>query len=237
MTTLRSRMQELQRLLEGHQQSEAENLAIGRAAKATERLGAQLDTVQKLSVSAVELRNHEMPIQRPSSLDLVREALDHAQQEAREDGLAAGRGDEPVVVKLTNQLAQELKEQVIPAWARFKQHRPPPVIDEQLLDLAVEDDPDLSQRYELRLTSLTALSHQTAPAAGDVSRWSSLVQELREISTQVAATAPSQAVREFVAAAGSDAGATVELLEEESVRRWLDEQGRRERYRVFTVSR
>lgn len=237
MTTIRSRMQELQRLLEGHQQSEAENLAIGRAAKATERLEAQLEAVQKLSVSAVELRNHEMSLQRPSSLDLVHEALEHAQQEAREDGLAAGRGDEPVVVRLTGQLAEELKEQVIPAWTRFKQHRPPPVIDEQLRDLAVEDDPDLAQRYELRLTSLVTLSHKVAPAAGDVDRWSSLVQELREISAQVAATAPSEEVRQFVAAAGSDAGAPVELLEEDSVLRWLDEQGRRERYRVFTVSR
>ena len=237
MTTLRARIGELDRHLRGHREDEAEQLAVGKTQRVARAASGHAARSARLTPSVAELRRAGIEVETPSALDLITDAIEEAREQSRADGLAAGRGDEPSVVRLAKAVADETAAAVKPAWQRLKAHERPPKIDEELLSIAAADEPAIEQRYELTKTALLPLLEKQEPGEGDVQRWRELVAELRTVEGQVSAAAPSEDVRTFLTEAASQHGASLDWMDSEDVRQWLSHGERRSRFRIFARGR
>ena len=231
--TLRTRTEELARILEGHQADEEEALAIGRLAGFARSLDSDVTRLSGYVDAGAELQRHNTVAVAPGQLAAFAESIEFALAEAEVDGLAAGRGNEPGVVQLAADVRQETASSVRRAWKDLKQRHRPPDVDEELLGLAAQEDSTLTRRYESAQTRLYVLREKEWPAEGDVSSWLETVDECRAIADEVASRAPSQEVVDFLREAGSPAGAPLERLTSSEVKAWLDEGDRSQRYRVF----
>lgn len=237
MTTLRARIGELDRHLKGHQEGEAEQLAVGRTRKFARQASSQAAKAAQLVPSIAELRRADVEVDAPAALDLLAAAIGEAREQSRVDGLAAGRSDEPSVVRLSKMIADETAAAVKPAWQHLKLQESPPIIDEELLSIASADEPELERRYEVAQTALFPLQHRPEPDEGDVKRWRQVVAELRDIAGRVSAAAPSEDVRSFLTAAASRQGACLDALDSEDVLQWLSDGDRRARFRIWARGR
>ncbi len=237
MTTLRARLGDLDRHLQGHQEDEAEQLAVGRVRRFAQQVTSHAARSARLTPSVAELRRAGIEVETPSALDLMTGAIEQAREQSRADGLAAGRGDEPSVVRLAKAVADETAAAVKPAWQRLKAHERPPSIDEELLSIAAADEPAIEQRYEVTKMALLPLLEKPEPGEGDVQRWRERVAELRAVEGQVSAAAPSEDVRAFLTEAAGQHGASLDWMDSEDVRQWLSQGDRRSRFQIFARGR
>jgi hypothetical protein len=235
--TLRVQLNELGRHLRGHQEDAQERLAIGRAQRAVKELQGTVEALARLVDALSELHGSGVAVVAPPALELLPSALEEAVTAARDDGLVAGRGDEASVLRLARTLLAEVRAQVAPAWQALKQQQPPPLIDEDLIDLATEADSTLRNRYEFAMGALLPLQERSEPKEGDVQQWHSRIGELRDIARRVTEAAPSDEVRQFLTAAASREGARLDHLESPEVQAWLSESERVDRYRVVARDR
>lgn len=234
MTTLRANIGDLDRLLRGHQENAQEKLAIGRVLTATRELRDKAEKLIGLAASIEELRRAGVPVEAPSALKTLPDALKEAREAAQADPLVAGRGDDPTVVRLARSLVSDVKQQVTPAWFKLKEDKPIPDVDEELLEMVSESDNELAQKYEVAAAALFALRERAEPKEGDVERWSCNVDVLRQVAQRAAELAPSDAVRTFLEAASSRTGASIEQLDDPDVRAWLAVGNRAQRFRVHS---
>jgi hypothetical protein len=237
MTTFRARIGELDRHLKGHQEDEAEQLAVGRTRKFAQQVSGHAARTAQLVPSVAELRRADIVVELPAALQLLPVAIEEARAAALDDGLAPGRADEPAVVQFARATADEVKAAVAPAWQALKQQDFPPSIDPDLLSLVAEDEPELEQRYEFAATAVLRLSERTEPGVGDVEEWRRRVAELREIARRVTAAAPSEEVRSFLTAASSPQGAPLTSMDSNDVRQWLGDGDRSARFRIVARGR
>jgi len=237
MTTFRARIGELDRHLKGHQEDEAEQLAVGRTRRAARQTSGHAGRTDRLVPSVAELRRADIEVDAPGDLELLTAAIEEAREQSRADGLAAGRSDEPSVVQLSKAVADETAAAVKPAWQRLKAQERPPTVDEELLSIAASEEPEIEQRYEFARTALLPLQEKQEPGEGDVQRWRQLVGELRAVEREVSAAAPSEDVRAFLTAAASRQGADLEAMDSEDVRQWLSDGDRRARFRIIARDR
>lgn len=237
MTTFRARIGELDRHLKGHQEDEAEQLAVGRTRKFARQAKDHAARTARLVPSVAELRRANIEVDVPAALELLDAAIDEAREQSHADGLAAGRGDEPPVVRLSKAIADETAAAVSPAWQLLKAQEPTPTIDEELLSIAATEAPELEQRYEFARSALVPLLEKQEPGEGDVESWRRRVSELRALAKEVTAAAPSEDVRSFLTAAASRQGAPLDSLDSDEVRLWLSSGDRRSRYRIFARGR
>jgi hypothetical protein len=237
MSTFRARIDELARMLEGHQADEEEALAAGRLRTFASALDGHVQKLSVLVEAAEESSRTGSGVPSPQRSDDLLRALEVAEQDAQEDVLSIGRGEQPEVVGVAAEVVQELTSHINTAWVQLREEDPPPVIDPELLDLATLEDPELGQRHAKADARIYLLREKPRPGPGDIDAWSQAVADLREVELSVAAQAPSESVIEFLRDAASDSGASLAAFDRPGVREWVNQEDRAERYRVFARRR
>jgi hypothetical protein len=237
MSTFRTRIDELTRILEGHQADEEEALAAGRLRTFASTLDGHVRKLSALVEAAEESSRTGSAVPTPQRSDDLLRALELAEEEARDDVLSVGRGEQPAVVAVAAEVVQELSTRMDTAWDQLRQADPPPVIDPELLELATVEDPELGQRHAGAEARVYLLHEKPRPGPGDIDAWAQAVAVLREVEMAVAAQAPSQSVLEFLRDAASNTGASLTALDAPGVRDWLGQEDRADRYRVFARRR
>jgi hypothetical protein len=237
VSTYRTRIDELARILEGHQADEEEALAAGRLRTFASTLDGHVQKLTALVEAAEESARTKSSVPTPERSDDLLRALESAEQEAREDVLAVGRGEQPAVVAVAAEVVQDLTMRVDTAWEQLREADPPPVVDPELLELATVDEPELGQRYAGAEARVYLLREKPRPGPGDIDAWSQAVTVLREVELAVAEKAPSQSVIEFLREAASNIGAPLTALDGPGVRDWLEQEDRADRYRIFAQRR
>lgn len=232
MTTLRSRIDELRRVLEGHQEQEQEQVALGRIRKRAEELSEAAIVLSEALQNARTLRAEgvDVPLDAPSGGLIA--ALDATRHTTSEALLDLGGDSRPIFLKAMADYTDKAGQQVDQAWAMHKRRRPAPDIDDELFELATGKDSELRTTRERLEGDLFVLDQRVRPGPGDVEKRRRVIDELNEIAQSVAEQAPAQAVVDFVRAAGSSQGAPLSALDDPDVRAWLDEEGRSSRFRI-----
>jgi hypothetical protein len=232
-STFRTRIDELARILEGHQADEEEALAAGRLLTFANALNRDTQRLSALAEAVEEGARVGSAVSAPPGFGDLLQALEEAERGTREDVLAVGRGDRPEVVGVAAKVVEELTRRVDDAWAELREADPPPVVDPELLDLIALEEPELASRFEAADARLYLLREKPRPGPGDIDAWSETVAILREVELAVAAHASSPALIEFLRDAASARGATIAQFDHPDVREWLSRDGRDDRYRVF----
>jgi hypothetical protein len=233
ISTFRTRIAELARILEGHQADEEEALAAGRLGTFASALDRDALRLSALAEAAEEGARAGSKVSAPEALDDLLRALTEAEQAAEGDVLTVGRGERPEVVGLASNVVQELTRQLDDAWVDLRAADAPPVVDRELLEMVALEDPEVLQRYEAADARLYLLREKPRPGPGDIDAWSRTVATLREVELAVARHASSPALIEFLRDAASARGASITKFDHPDVREWLSKDGREDRYRVF----
>jgi len=231
-TTLRARVDELRRLLEGRQEQEEEQVKLGRLNKRTEELDAEADALIASFDNARDLRAQGVDITVEAPSPGLMNALAATRHATSESALDLGGNDRPIFLNVVADYRKKVRHQVDRAWATHKQQHPAPSIDEELFELAVGQDTDIRARHEQLGTELFILDQKLHPDPGDVEKRTQVIDELNAIAQTVAQQAPHPSVVDFVRLTGSPQGAPLSALKDPEVQAWLEEGDRSTRFRV-----
>lgn len=231
-TTLRARIDELRRLLEGHQEQEQEEVKLGRLNKRAMELETEADELIASLENARDLRTQGVDVRVEAPSPGLMNSLSATRHTTSESPLGLGGDERPIFLTAVTDYREKVRDQVDRAWGTHKQRHPAPSIDDELFKLASETDHEIHARYEHLKAELLYLDHKARPGPGDVTKRKQAIDGLDEIAKVVAEQAPTQSVVDFVRAAGSPEGAPLSALNDPDVRTWVAHGDRAARFRI-----
>lgn len=231
-TTIRTQLQSLRTALTGAQEDDLTAQRLGHARTRCERLEKAVIDLNRAYGTLDALQKHEIEVEHPAPKPILANALGAAVQEARQDPLAAGAGDEPSVIPLLRSHAQDVASAAKDALPTFRGRNSAPFIDEDMLVGIEGRGGPLRARVDGATARLTALRGVELPSATELQEWLEHVREIREVHNHVADAAPSAAVGDFLRAVQTAAGATLHQLLDDEVLEYLRSRDLLSKYRV-----
>lgn len=234
--TLLQQAQALSSVLSAAVDQDKMRLDIGRMADRAKAVHGAAETLEKVAVAAGELAptgSSALPPETRSGLESLREGLEAAQEDLASDPLAGARDDFQKLAQRVSDEARRVSASTSEAWRRYRETLSIPNVDEDFiatLERAGVDVADTSLQVQSALSRLAIREARTLPLQGDVATLQTVVADLAGALETLGSLVPP-AAREFIVSASRETGASLDLLTDD-VRRFLEDTGLTERYRI-----